>query len=159
MQGKIMESMNYQFRDYEMRDHESLTKMILALYTEDPSSNVMTRAKIDRTIAVMEDGRTGKFIIAEVDGAIAGYALLSYYWSNEFGGRVVYIDELFTLPEFRNQGLGTLLMQYVFENAASAVAFALEVTPRNDKAKALYERMGFREWPNRHFIRGVARVR
>lgn len=147
---------NYELRNYEGRDHEVLTKMILALYTEDPSSNVMTTAKIDRTIAMMEDGRTGRFIMAEVDGATAGYALLSYYWSNEFGGRVVYIDELFILPAYRNHGLGTRLMESIFENAEEAVAFALEVTPKNDKAKALYERMGFREWPNRHFIRGVA---
>jgi hypothetical protein len=33
---------------------------------------------------------------------LRGYALLIPYWSNELGGTLLYVDEIFVIPEARN---------------------------------------------------------
>lgn len=41
------------------------------------------------------------------DNQKAGYALLAKMFSQEAGGEVIWIDEIFVLPQFRSIGLGS----------------------------------------------------
>ena len=81
-------------------------------------------------------------LIFEAEGQTAGYALLCKTWSQEAGGAVVWIDELYVLPGFRNKGLGK-----AFFNELSAIApaarYRLEIEPDNARAERLYSAMGF----------------
>jgi ribosomal protein S18 acetylase RimI-like enzyme len=75
--------------------------------------------------------------------------LLISFWSNELGGEVCNIDELFVAPEYRGRGVATALLERLAEGEESLwpvrpAALALEVTPQNERARALYERLGFR---------------
>ena len=45
------------------------------------------------------------FLVREADEN-AGYAQLSFTYSNEAGGMVVWIEELYIRPAFQNRGLG-----------------------------------------------------
>jgi ribosomal protein S18 acetylase RimI-like enzyme len=90
----------------------------------------------------------GRALVCEVDGRPAGYALLISFWSNELGGEVCNIDELFVAPEYRGRGLATDLFTMLTANEQSLwptkpAALALEVSPTNIRARALYERLGF----------------
>lgn len=78
--------------------------------------------------------------IIESDGAVAGYALVAYYASQELGGRVTFIDEIYIKPEFRGKSLARQFFDYVNENS---VACRLEVEKDNIKALSLYSDMGF----------------
>lgn len=83
--------------------------------------------------------------ILECDGERAGYFLASFVYSNEVGGTVMLMEELFILPEYRGQGLATSLFDYVKANFSDKVRrFRLEVTKSNVRAARLYERMGFK---------------
>jgi len=77
------------------------------------------------------------------DGPV-GYALLIPYWSNEFGGTLLFIDELFVIAQARSRGIARQFFAFL---AASrplrVVALALEVDPTNERAKNLYESIGF----------------
>jgi len=57
----------------------------------------------------------------------------------------IHINNVAILPELRGQGLGTVLMKRVFEEAATlgAKRATLEVRASNDGARRLYERLGF----------------
>jgi len=81
--------------------------------------------------------------ILEQAGQIAGYALLALTWSQEGGGFTVWVEELFVLPQFRGQGIGTEFFQALRTLYPQAARFRLEIEPDNEKAKALYTRMGF----------------
>ena len=87
-------------------------------------------------------------MLAEVDGVVVGYALLVSFWSNEYGGEICAIDELYVKPSHRSRGVSTSLFDEVIGDRmlwpGHPVALELEVTPDNDRARALYERLGFR---------------
>jgi ribosomal protein S18 acetylase RimI-like enzyme len=87
----------------------------------------------------------GRPVVLDV-GHVVGYALLIAYWSNEFGGEVCAVDELYVARDFRSRGHGAALIQAIERGdvwPAPVAAIALGVTPRNTRARRLYERLGF----------------
>ena len=77
-------------------------------------------------------------------GKPVGYALTAKTYSQEAGRFVVWIEELFILPEHRHKGLATEFFQFVKETIEPTVArVRLEVTENNKEAIALYEKQGF----------------
>jgi len=52
-------------------------------------------------------------LIAEQDGAPAGFALYFFSYSTWLGRAGVYLEDLFVLPEFRGLGIGKALLQRV----------------------------------------------
>lgn len=78
---------------------------------------------------------------------VVGYCLLVSFWSNEFGGEVCIVDELYIMPAFRRQGLAKELLESLRDRSelwpTTAVAIGLEVSPTNTAARQLFERHGF----------------
>lgn len=82
------------------------------------------------------------------NGKLAGYALLAFTYSNEAGGLVVWIEELYVRPEFQGQGLGSRYFAWLQEAYGDRAArMRLEVEPENERARALYSRMGYEDLP------------
>jgi ribosomal protein S18 acetylase RimI-like enzyme len=76
-----------------------------------------------------------------------GYALLVPFWSNELGGCVCEVDELYVQAPFRSRGIGRALFTAIEKGAVwedGPVAIALGVTGSNQRARSLYERLGFK---------------
>lgn len=89
--------------------------------------------------ALREELGGGIFLVAEVDGAAAGYV----------GCQTVldegYITNVATLPAYRRQGIGRALVRALLARAWQAgLSFVtLEVRASNAPAIALYESLGF----------------
>ena len=79
----------------------------------------------------------------ERDGEIAGYALLAHTWSQESGGEVVWVEELYVLPQFRGQGIGKSFFSFLHKTYPDASRFRLEIEPDNTRAAQLYQKMGY----------------
>ena len=88
----------------------------------------------------------------EEDGEIAGYAQLSRSYSQEAGGTVVWVEEIYVRPEFRGAGLGRALLRMLPE-LAPAARYRLEIEPDNARAEKLYREMGFDLLPYRQMVR------
>ncbi len=87
-------------------------------------------------------------IVAEIDGVIAGYAMMSKGFSTEYGGISVMIEDLFVTDEHRGRGLGAALLRHIEEKYKdTAVRLRLEVEPSNAGAMRLYEKCGYRVLP------------
>jgi GNAT superfamily N-acetyltransferase len=68
------------------------------------------------------------------------------FWSNELGGEVCDVDELFVTREQRGRGHGRSLFAAITNAGlwpSPVVALALGVTPANARARRLYEQLGF----------------
>jgi GNAT superfamily N-acetyltransferase len=130
-------------------DDETIVSMCMALNGEDPGPAPVSPDQVRRTLAKLrEQPKRGRAVVYDVDGSRIGYALLISFWSNELGGEVCAIDELFVAPDHRGNGIATALFARLANGEQllwpdKPVALALEVSPRNERARALYERLGF----------------
>lgn len=83
--------------------------------------------------------------IVEVDGVVSGYLLLVPYFSNEFGGPIVYLDELYVDGAVRGRGVGGAVLGWLqaWAEEEGLMRLELEVHHGNEGAKRLYLRHGF----------------
>nr|WP_303652721.1 GNAT family N-acetyltransferase [Paludisphaera mucosa] len=116
------------------------------LHDEDGSAGV-DAGRFPATIRhVLDHPERGRVVLFLDGEALVGYALLIPYWSNEFGGPLVFVDELYVAPAARGVGLGRrFLERLAVERPFDAVAALLEVGRSNARARRLYESLGFRE--------------
>jgi GNAT superfamily N-acetyltransferase len=147
----------------EPRDDDRLIDLSLRLYEEDPAERPVSRESVRRTLeALRAEPVRGRVLACEAsegsgDGRVVGYAILVAFWSNELGGETCEIDELFVEGPWRGRGLATELLERLQEDRAlwpgRPVALCLQVTPDNARARALYERLGFRVRKNTMLVR------
>lgn len=87
-----------------------------------------------------------KAYILEYGNETAGYALTVLYPSQEYGGNVLWIDELFVLPAFRGKGVAKEFFNFV-SGLENKVMLRLEAEKDNERALKLYKSLGFEVLP------------
>lgn len=136
------------WRPAEPGDDDSIVTMCLDLYSDAPG-HIVTASQVRRTLEVFRhEPLRGRVVVLDDRGRCGGYALLASFWSNELGGEICTIDELYIDASLRGQGHATALVTALRSGAAfwpeRPVALELEVAPANTRARVLYERLGFR---------------
>ena len=149
------------WRRAEPADDERVVALCLALNAEDRGQDPVPADHIRRTLRALRDVPSrGSAIVLDAGDGACGYALLIPFWSNELGGQVCAIDELYVEPAFRGRGHARSLIEGLaagtLPGAEDAVALTVEVTPANHGARRLYERAGF-EGANRSMRRRLDR--
>lgn len=133
-----------------------LLEMMRDLYSEDPSdANAPGEERFRQTIRVLlEKPDRGQIVLFFEDQTIQGYALLIPYWSNEFSGTLLFVDELFVKPEARNRGIGQQFFEFLrARRPFDAIVCAVEVSPKNDRARKLYSSLGFEPRSHKMMLR------
>ena len=140
--------------EYISKYSKDLAKMVQALYAEDPGDHPFDQSKLDSTIKYFSQyPETGQIYLICQNFSIAGYIIVTFYWSNEYGGKVLIIDEFYIEPSSRGLGLGTecfKIIENIYRN--SIAAMQLEVTSKN-RAHNLYICLGFTLCPNIFLIK------
>ena len=146
--------MKIKYRKFKKTDDKVVAKLIQNLYQEDPDGKAISPAKIKNTFgSLTKHPDRGTVLVFEHKKEIIGYAILINFWSNEFGGNIVDIDELYIKKEFRSQGIGTNFVRYLVKGKVGRpVALRLEVTPSNTRARKLYKSLGFELHKNNTLI-------
>ncbi|WP_432662315.1 GNAT family N-acetyltransferase [Wukongibacter baidiensis] len=147
--------MDILFEKFQIDYGLEVEKMIINLYKEDPEGESITREKIGDTFKqVMSFPEKCTIVVFKSSKDIVGYALLVFYWSNEYGGDILNIDELYVKSDWRGKGIASQFFKYLNEKYDEKVAaFGLEVTPSNKKALNYYKNLGFHETENSHLIK------
>lgn len=91
---------------------------------------------------LLESDEQGVVLVSD-DGELNGYAVLTWGYSLESGGRDALLDELYVRR--RGQGVGESLMEAVFAEmrGRGVRRIFLETERENDRARTFYERLGF----------------
>lgn len=133
--------MDIKYRKFKTSDSKVVAEFIQNLYREDSGGKPMLPQKIQNTFnSLTSHPDRGTIMIIEHAEEVIGYSILINFWSNEYGGNIVDIDELYIKKEFRSQGIGTNFIKHLVENKfGNLVALQLEVTPGNTRARKLNE--------------------
>ncbi len=139
------------------RDLPGLVRLVQAYYREDQRGAEIPAEQVLATVQELDRNKTkGSVFIFERGGEAIGYAIVIPYWSNEQGGTILAIDELYVEPGHRQQGIAsdflTLLAKVVPQGVA---ALQLEVNPSNREALSLYRRLGFEDSGRRILYRAL----
>jgi GNAT superfamily N-acetyltransferase len=138
-------------------DAEELTIMSMDLYNEVTNRKDLTENKIVATIRFYEqNSNMGEVLMIEYANMLAGYSIIFRYWSNECGGLLIGIDELFIKQEFRHYGIATAFIHMLIDDEKrnpDFVGIELESHPDNEAAHKLYISLGFPENENTSYIK------
>ena len=90
-------------------------------------------------------GKLDEVLVAELDGAVAGYVQLGPATPLESSRHVLLINGLAVDPQLQGGGVGRALVAAAADEARrrGARKLSLRVLGTNDRARALYERCGF----------------
>jgi GNAT superfamily N-acetyltransferase len=90
-----------------------------------------------------------RVLLAELDGAAAGYALFHPTWSTEVGEPGFYLYDLYVRPAARGQGVGRKLLSALARTARDEGRTFLWWSSKawNDAAQAFYRGLGAVEEP------------
>jgi len=126
---------------------DQVLRMMRELYDTDAPELPVDPSKFPQTIErLLSDPARGRVMLFIEGDVVVGYSLLIPYWSNEFAGTVLIVDELLVEQAFRGQGIASAFFRFLEEERPfDAVTLALEVSPKNSRARDLYESMGFEE--------------
>lgn len=90
--------------------------------------------------------------IIESDSETAGFILIAKTFSQESGGLVVWVEEIFIREKFRGKGLGSAALEFI-ESTVPASRYRLEIEPDNDRARELYSRLGYKNLPYEQMVK------
>ena len=92
------------------------------------------------------DTPDAEVVIAEVEGAPAGFALFFHNYSTFLGRRGLHLEDLFVRPAFRGKGIGRVLMAFLAKLAVERGCgrFEWSVLDWNTPAIDFYRSLGAR---------------
>jgi GNAT superfamily N-acetyltransferase len=129
-------------RDGRPDDFESIVPLVKAFYELD-------RHPFDET--VVEEGlrpllageAPGFVLVAEEDGGLIAYAVVTWGWAIESGGRDALLDEIYVAD--RSRGIGAEMMYRIMDRCREegCSKMFLETEAHNRAARIFYTRHGF----------------
>ncbi|ABG58429.1 GNAT family N-acetyltransferase [Cytophaga hutchinsonii] len=134
---------------------DALYTMIFHFYEEYDPTHVITKESINDTIIHLTNHPESGSIqfVYDAENALVGYVILIKYWSNEYQGYLLFIDELYIVPDKRSLGYGRTCITLIEKTFHDIQALALEVSPKNTRAQAFYLQLGFLPNKNKTFIK------
>ena len=117
----------------------------MALETENKALDpVVLRAGVARVLA---ESARGFYLVAEVEGAVAGCLMITFEWSDWRNGDWWWLQSVYVAPEFRRHGVFRALYAEVERRAAQradVVGLRLYVERDNARAQRTYDDLGLR---------------
>ena len=116
----------------------------LAEYERAPDQVTCDEARLRESLYPAAGKADAEVLIAEADGAPAGFAVFFHNYSTWWGRRGLYLEDLFVRPEMRGRGIGKGLLQALARIARERDCARLEwsVLDWNQPAIDFYKSLG-----------------
>jgi GNAT superfamily N-acetyltransferase len=127
-------------------DCPKLLAMMQDFYIEDAvafNDNVMPALLRE----LLETPEYGRVYLVQQQQSTLGYAILTWRFCLEYGGKVAHLDELYLLPPARGQGVGRLLIGALCTECAAhgASTLLLDTVMQNAGAREFYRKLQFED--------------
>ena len=132
-------------RNLEVRDREEVFKMMRVFYDSEAvlhtASDEILYKDIDDCLSALP------FIegyVFEEEGKLLGYAMDAKSYTTEYGGLLIFIEDLYIKEEYRGLGIGSSFFHFIEEKYKGlAVRYKLEVEEENQNAISVYKKRGY----------------
>ncbi|TWU68783.1 GCN5 family acetyltransferase [Shewanella algae] len=94
---------------------------------------------------LLENPAKGFYLVAEIEGEIAGSLMVTFEWSDWRAADYYWIQSVYIKPEHRQKGIYRALYQEVktlAEKQGGAASFRLYVEQENPRAQQTYQSLG-----------------
>ena len=94
---------------------------------------------------ILTDPVRGRIYVARDGRRVVAMASLLYTISTAEGGKAALFEDLVVRPEYRKQGIGAKLLEYVIAQAREqgVLRLTLLTDMQNEQAQVLYRKLGF----------------
>ncbi|GGE87256.1 GNAT family N-acetyltransferase [Shewanella carassii] len=127
------------------RDAEALVAFNQAMAQETEGLSLDSDTLSRGVSTLLENPAKGFYLVAEIDGEIAGSLMVTYEWSDWRAADYFWIQSVYIKPEHRRKGIYRALYQEVkalAERQGGAASFRLYVEQENARAQQTYQSLG-----------------
>jgi len=140
--------MQIQFRRATLADADVIAQHGVAMALETENLELDPDRVRHGVEASLRDSSKGFYIVAVLDGKVAGQSMVTYEWSDWSNGVRWWVQSVYVSPEVRRRGVYRRLFQHLLELAkadGAVCGLRLYVHRENRVAQAVYQRLGFHE--------------
>jgi len=131
-----------------MADAALIAQYNVALAKESENLTLEPAVVRKGVLAVLSDPAKGIYFVVDDGPQMVGQLLVTYEWSDWRNGNFWWLQSVYVHPEFRSRGVFQSLFDHVLEqakNAPQTCGFRLYVEAHNNRAKAVYDRLSFKD--------------
>jgi GNAT superfamily N-acetyltransferase len=136
-------------RNAEECDLHTIAEYNIAMALETERLVLEPDRVVEGVRAVLMDASKGRYIVAEIDGRVAGQLMITYEWSDWRNGMFWWIQSVYVDLPFRGQKLFTSLYEYAKREAVEcgSCGLRLYVEEENTVAQQTYAKLGMTMTP------------
>ena len=129
----------------KIEDVKELSVLLNYLFQQETEFKPNKEAQNRGLSTIISNPEMGKILIARESDKIIGMVNLLYTFSTALGESVAILEDMVVIPEVRNSGVGSKLLNYAIEFAKNnrCKRITLLTDEDNEKAHKFYKRNGF----------------
>ena len=148
----------YTIRIYQPGDQEGMERCIIELQDFERSlepdcvEGITIAKRYFHDLLQECQAKMGQIFVMEFQGHVVGFVSvrMEHDWDSYLSSitNYAYVSDIVVLPEHRGQGIATTLMHTAeaYAKAQGATLMKIEVLARNEQARHLYQKEGFRDY-------------
>jgi GNAT superfamily N-acetyltransferase len=127
------------------KDLPQLVQLLGQLFEQEAEFSADAGKQETALQMLFADARLGKIFVARDGSKVVAMASMLYTVSTAEGGKAALFEDLVVRTDYRKQGIGARLLEYVIEQARAegVLRLTLLTDMQNEQAQALYRRLGF----------------
>lgn len=136
--------MNFEIAD--VTDIPAMCRLLSMLFSQEAEFKPDLSAQTHALDQIIHQPEIGELLVArDQTGEVIGMVSLLYSVSTALGGRVALLEDMVMHPNYRNQGIGSQLLQSAIALAKKRKVMRITLLTDSDNynAQSFYRRQGF----------------
>ena len=137
--------MSLKYETATQKDLERLVELLGVLFESEAEFTPNAEKQRVALQAIIAEPAKGRIYVARDGREVVAMCSLLYTISTAEGGKAALFEDLVVAPEHRKRGIAASLLKYVIEQARAdgVLRLTLLTDMQNERAQALYRRLGF----------------
>ena len=137
--------MSVKFEPAVNKDLPQLVALLGQLFEQEAEFSADAAKQEAALKLIFADPSLGRLYVARDGSRVVAMASLLFTVSTAEGGKAALFEDLVVRPDYRKQGIGARLLEYVIAQARAerVLRITLLTDMQNEQAQVLYRRLGF----------------